>query len=284
MLVLTSQGYKRVLKRFDNGMHPTETCLIQCGINTIKLTSTPDHKVKTNENNSIVWKKISELQSGDQVYLLNSTTEKSLDYIQTMVTSQMDQQECISMYGNSTTEKYQKDIIFTTRIITNGTILSRIWKWLQKTFIYRNILNNASKKIQNGLKYFGKQELKQLKNGTVQTTEGKPIAELVENPGIHQHITSTLANNVGTNSNPDITRHHQSKEVILSTVISTVDREHCVKEEEKLKMVYDIMVEDCHEYFANGLLVHNCIDSIRYIVTHRLKEKKVTKFRISGIR
>jgi hypothetical protein len=24
------------------------------------------------------------------------------------------------------------------------------------------------------------------------------------------------------------------------------------------------MVEDCHEYFANGILVHNCIDAIRY--------------------
>ena len=28
--------------------------------------------------------------------------------------------------------------------------------------------------------------------------------------------------------------------------------------------VYDLMVEDCHEYFANGILVHNCIDGIRY--------------------
>jgi hypothetical protein len=24
------------------------------------------------------------------------------------------------------------------------------------------------------------------------------------------------------------------------------------------------MVEDCHEYFANGILVHNCIDALRY--------------------
>jgi hypothetical protein len=30
------------------------------------------------------------------------------------------------------------------------------------------------------------------------------------------------------------------------------------------KQVYDLMVEDCHEYFANGILVHNCIDPIRY--------------------
>jgi protein required for attachment to host cells len=24
------------------------------------------------------------------------------------------------------------------------------------------------------------------------------------------------------------------------------------------------MVDECHEYFANGVLVHNCIDPIRY--------------------
>lgn len=28
--------------------------------------------------------------------------------------------------------------------------------------------------------------------------------------------------------------------------------------------VYDLTVEDCHEFFANGILVHNCIDAIRY--------------------
>lgn len=32
------------------------------------------------------------------------------------------------------------------------------------------------------------------------------------------------------------------------------------------KHVYDLMVDDCHEYFANGMLVHNCIDAIRYCV------------------
>lgn len=31
-----------------------------------------------------------------------------------------------------------------------------------------------------------------------------------------------------------------------------------------VKKVYDISVEDQHEFFANGILVHNCIDAIRY--------------------
>lgn len=31
--------------------------------------------------------------------------------------------------------------------------------------------------------------------------------------------------------------------------------------------VYNLMVKDCHEYFANGVLVHNCIDPLRYVVS-----------------
>lgn len=33
-----------------------------------------------------------------------------------------------------------------------------------------------------------------------------------------------------------------------------------------IEEVYDLEVENCHEYFANGLLVHNCIDATRYVI------------------
>jgi hypothetical protein len=41
------------------------------------------------------------------------------------------------------------------------------------------------------------------------------------------------------------------------------------------------MVEDCHEYFANGILVHNCIDGIRYYFTS--KDKFSGKYYIDKI-
>lgn len=34
----------------------------------------------------------------------------------------------------------------------------------------------------------------------------------------------------------------------------------------KKEEVYDLTVEENHEYFANGVLVHNCIDSLRYLL------------------
>lgn len=40
-------------------------------------------------------------------------------------------------------------------------------------------------------------------------------------------------------------------------------------------LVYDIEVDDMHEYFANGVLVHNCMDAIRYGIH--------TKYRFRGL-
>lgn len=42
--------------------------------------------------------------------------------------------------------------------------------------------------------------------------------------------------------------------------------------------VYDLTVEDEHEYFANGILVHNCMDSIRYAVYSKYSKKKLLIF------
>ncbi|MDR2944053.1 MAG: hypothetical protein LBU81_03080 [Methanosarcinales archaeon] len=35
----------------------------------------------------------------------------------------------------------------------------------------------------------------------------------------------------------------------------------------KADFVYDLTVEDVHEFFANGVLVHNCMDAGRYGMT-----------------
>lgn len=40
-----------------------------------------------------------------------------------------------------------------------------------------------------------------------------------------------------------------------------------------LNDVYDISVNNTHEYFANGLLVHNCIDAGRYSIMDKMKKK-----------
>lgn len=55
----------------------------------------------------------------------------------------------------------------------------------------------------------------------------------------------------------------------------------------RVERVYDIEVEGAHEYFANGLLVHNCIDAVRYGCVHLINtaraEKRRSKFKANPI-
>ena len=37
--------------------------------------------------------------------------------------------------------------------------------------------------------------------------------------------------------------------------------------------VYDLTIEGEHEYFANGILVHNCSDTLDYFYTSAFKEQ-----------
>ena len=37
---------------------------------------------------------------------------------------------------------------------------------------------------------------------------------------------------------------------------------------DRYEFVYDLTVEDAHTFFANGILVHNCMDALRYAVTY----------------
>ena len=45
----------------------------------------------------------------------------------------------------------------------------------------------------------------------------------------------------------------------------------CVLDGGTEKAVYDLTVEDAHEFFANGVLVHNCIDATRYALADLMR-------------
>ena len=56
----------------------------------------------------------------------------------------------------------------------------------------------------------------------------------------------------------------ESNEYAVCLVLQSIE-EVGVKE----APVYDLTVEGCHEYYANGILVHNCMDAVSYgAVTH----------------
>ena len=47
-------------------------------------------------------------------------------------------------------------------------------------------------------------------------------------------------------------------------VVEDLVLQSIVINEEKTEEVFDLLVDGQHEYFANGILVHNCLDALRY--------------------
>ena len=59
----------------------------------------------------------------------------------------------------------------------------------------------------------------------------------------------------------NIAEHNFAVEVALEDIIVN---------KESYEETYDIEVADAHEFFANGVLVHNCIDASRYVILEKV--------------
>ena len=67
------------------------------------------------------------------------------------------------------------------------------------------------------------------------------------------------------------------KKVAICVVknLSLIDIEKQNAAQKNVRRVYDISVEGCHEYVANGLLVSNSWDSIRYALSKMIKNRMI---------
>jgi hypothetical protein len=70
----------------------------------------------------------------------------------------------------------------------------------------------------------------------------------------------------------------QGTQEFLNTAITTARLLRFEEEESNSETVYDLMVNDCHEYFANGILVHNCIDAVRYYFQTNMANPEAPRF------
>lgn len=116
-----------------------------------------------------------------------------------------------------------------------------------------------------------RKELKLQKSGTNQSKEGSGIVSMVKNVGRAENIGLANVNNVGKNT-------PQGTEEFQSSVTKTAKLRHFEQGESWIEEVYDLTVEDAHEYFANGVLVHNCMDAVRYAVYTKYSKKKLLIF------
>jgi len=251
--VLTSKGYKKVLKTFNNGMKQVNRYSMLLGTNFVHLCSTKEHKIKTTKG----WKIISELQQNSTLYQFKYLTEKNIGYIKEKDILAVQIKDYTLKFGNFLKEKFQKVITFITLTEIEKIIIYQILLWFKLNCIYVLKVKKGLEKTQNGQKIFIQKELKKQKNGINQMKVENGIQNTEKKRGLIENIKYWFAKYVKKNTKQGIQENQ-------NIVIQTAKLKHLEIGESWIAPVYDIMVEDCHEYFANGILVHNCIDALRY--------------------
>lgn len=197
---------------------------------------------------------------------------------------------CIERFGNFTMDQFQKDIISTIETKIPQTIQSTISNSYQLKIMLENIMmkkenfKQESTLIQSDILPKNGIDLKKEKNG---------IKEMVIMHGTWSKINLENANNVEANipsklfmekqnsALMHVNQHGEEIQIsIKSLEIANIAENNFIQQniitlphvlsvapqnlDGRKEKVYNLTIEDDHEYFADGILVLNCMDSIRY--------------------
>lgn len=236
--VVTSSGNQKVVGKSQR-IKQVGTVVFSDGRH---LCGTYDHPIMTQRG----WVKLGELLEDDSVCAVDvlSTGEKS-GALNQMDTTQLVQKDCTE--GSMKTPLViARDLTYTTSTVTNSTTSQVIYKNLPdqitSSFImvkegYLNLKNHLVKESSTAIvaakRLLEKSKLKSLFANPANTKEQKKRENLLE-----------LANSVAQSLKVE------SQTSVLS-VVSTW-------QQMGPQFVYNIQVETTPEYFANGILTHNC--------------------------
>lgn len=252
-LVLTSNGYKKVLKRWDNGLKQVSNYSMQFETKNVYLSCTNEHLIKTVKK----WKQVSHLNTNDTLFLYNYLTEKNTGYTQMKSILVGVIEGFIQMFGNITMEIYQKVITCIMLMAIPIIMTFQILTSFLRHFIYGLKVKSDLKTILNGQKIFMQKVLKKQKNGISQNKVENGILNTGKKVGLIESLKNWFVKFVIKNTKQDM-------EEFQSIAIQTAKLLRLDVEEKGYQLVYDLFVEETHEYFANGILVHNCVDALRY--------------------
>ena len=295
-MVLTSQGYRPVGKIFIHRRQKIYVVTLFFGNFALEIRATPNHLFKTNTG----WKELSKLTRNDVLYLHSSLMEKNTICTKGSGTIPEVVEECTSMYGNTIMARCQKGITF---IIKMAILIITVLKIFLHSML-RNILNitlpkrgkkkTTKKKCVVGwithenLHQSGMVQKKGVSGTgnmrkrlqTISTFAFTPVSTAIKN--IAQQISDSISSariiakqHIGETvqiktKKPEFVNSVAKSSPQTSTVESNfvVSRvlENIIIQSEEIADVYDMHIDYCHEYFANGILVHNCIDAIRYVI------------------
>ena len=286
--VLTTKGYRKVLKRHDNGVKEIVEKKIKIAGKEIVFHATDNHKFKTYGK----WKKYGELTKKDNLYVLLNLWESNIKDTQmgsipTITTTNGKKQDattknsCIMRFIDILEEKFHKDTSYTTKTrILSITRLKTLCLSLQANIgnFIQNLFQDITQKnmrCQYVLrKITGRKDVESLmKISQTQRkfaniaamnlhqqmfTKGFATKSVITSGNTHQNdVTQNLSVN-GVENDSKVISTSSQKHVQMNAHIDCLPIEEVKETGRQFCEVYDLEVEGIHEYFANGVCVHNC--------------------------
>lgn len=295
--VLTRDGFNEVLERFDNGQCEVfEYELSLSDGSVIKLECTSDHLVFTTKG----WLPISRLLPGMMVVQHKCLEDTSINYTNRthdiLYLRERKRQDYMWMSGQTFMGNVpQKDSMFIMWMMIRRIITQIICNYSEQVNICQTTLKREFKKILYTIKRWRKGLLKKLLNGVRQRKAYSLDASMSKMYYLkHQNtfLRSPLIKFVkiaGNSIKPNLLLEKQQDFAKTVAKVHGEERadwmmrnepvnivEQSLSQTNTLKLinvhvtargkqqVYDLCVDTNHEYFANGLLVHNCFDNVRY--------------------
>ena len=287
--VLTRKGYRKVRRNIYNGYKETIHKKFVNGLQIMDIFCTFEHNFNANGK----WKKYGELTAEDKLFMLSHSMAWSSGDTQTgsiaIITTTRGKkgeknmsQCCIMPSLKRLTEQSRKACAYITRISTRLTTISKTLclSPIQSICGYITSLANGLENIQM-----------RWKKDTTPRRIGKSVGKKFSTTCHKKHVSA----NIAARSSRQQTRISDSAERSV-TIGGSIRRQRTISRwfasiaERLLKVisissqnvaaanvlisnhsvssiqevgkewcdVYDLEIEDVHEYFANGILVHNC--------------------------
>lgn len=290
--VLNSFGFNKVLKSFFNGFSEVWLFRLYFTNFVVEIRCTDNHKFKTTTG----WKQVNQLQPQDILYLSNDLMANHISYIRANNTSAGGEIDFTEKYGNIIMVKFRKVMKFIIKTKIHKIMILKIWKSLKNTITNHFISKKELKKIRNGRKTFNYWGSKLQKNGTVLmgvlNGTGKMQSNVILDTKLldKQNALSVEKNFYQKDQDQNFVQENADQKIeenrgliILNPSVNGAERKPLLinmkKEKDfvqevvlqkivaipiKSMAVYELTVQENHEYFANGLLVHNCWDALGY--------------------
>jgi hypothetical protein len=282
-MVATRKGYKRVEDSFMASPEAEVRGVVLS--NGSIVWGTPDHKVLVADKQ---WSTIDSLRIGDTLTIwrkkytkLSSTEWYTADTQITKqeisstthpksVTSRKAHRPYTKRFGSFITEIFQKEMSFIIKTIIRLITLLKIWCVLQEASITVFTQQNGGETQNIGIECLNSRE-KDSKTPLQKRKTGSRFCLFPRILDVKNGVLQTLQKDTSANGGRMSTNLRQKILLVLDVVLSLIQTLQeaaniaqnnaeivAVLADKRKTSVYDLTVEEEHEYFANGILVSNC--------------------------